>query len=94
MSVPARPNFWKPLVIAAALAFVYASVLAKLGYDWWTDENYSHGLLIPFIIGYLLWTERDGLRRLPQRASMLWGGAAIACALLMLLAGTAGCLIV
>jgi exosortase len=90
MSAPARPNFWKPLVIAAALAFVYASVLVKLGYDWWTDENYSHGLLIPFIIGYLLWIERDRFRRLPHRASTLWGAAAIACALLMLWAGTAG----
>lgn len=90
MSAPARPNLWKPLTIVAALAFVYASVLTKLGYDWWTDENYSHGLLIPFIIGYLLWSERDGFRRTPQRASTLWGGAAIACAVLMLWAGTAG----
>jgi exosortase len=90
MSAPARPNLWKPLTIVAALAFVYASVLAKLGYDWWTDENYSHGLLIPFIIGYLLWSVRDGFRRTPQSASTLWGGAAIACAVLMLWAGVAG----
>ncbi len=90
MSAPASRNLWKPVAIVAALAFVYAAVLAKLGYDWWTDENYSHGLLIPFVIGYLLWTERESLRRLPQHASTLWGAAAIACALLMLWAGTAG----
>lgn len=90
MSVPASGNLWKPLTIAAALAFVYASVLAKLGHDWWTDENYSHGLLIPFIVGYILWTEAPRLRRAPQRASLIWGVSMIACALFALWAGTVG----
>ena len=90
MSVSASQNFWKPLAIAAALAFVYASVLVKLGHDWWMDENYSHGLLIPFIIGYILWLEAPRMGRAPQRASSVWGGAAIACALFALWAGTVG----
>lgn len=90
MSVPAPGVLWKPIIMAAALAFVYASVLAKLGYDWWTDENYSHGLLIPVIIAYILWTEAPRLRRAPQRASLLWGGGMIACALFALWAGTVG----
>lgn len=90
MSATFPRNLWKPLAITAALGFVYAAVLAKLGYDWWTDENYSHGLLIPIIIGYILWTERESLRRAPQRASLWWGGAAITCALLALWAGTVG----
>jgi exosortase len=76
--------------MAAALAFVYASVLAKLGHDWWTDENYSHGLLIPFIIGYILWMELPRLRRAPKLPSLVWGGAIIACALFALWAGTVG----
>jgi exosortase len=76
--------------MTAALAFVYASVLMKLGRDWWTDENYSHGLLIPFIIGYILWTDAPRLRRASQRSHFIWGGALIACALLALWAGTVG----
>jgi exosortase len=76
--------------MAAALAFVYASVLMKLGRDWWTDENYSHGLLIPFIIGYILWTEAPRLRRASQHSHFVWGGAIIVCALLALWAGTVG----
>ena len=90
MSVATPLQLWKPLAIAAALAFLYWTVLAKLGHDWWTDENYSHGLLIPLIIGYLLWTERERLSRAAERPSVLWGGAAIAFALLALWAGTAG----
>lgn len=90
MSALAPRHLWKPVAITAALVFVYASVLSKLGYDWWEDENYSHGLLIPFIIGYILWSERDRLRRVPVNPSPWLGGAAVLCALLALWAGTAG----
>ena len=83
-------RLWKPLALAAAVLFVYATVLVKLGGQWWVDENYSHGLLMPFIIGYILWSERERLARAAIRPSLLWGGALVVCALLMLWAGTAG----
>ncbi len=83
-------TFWKPLVIALALAFLYATVLSKLGRDWWTDENYSHGLLVPFVIGYIVWLEFDKLKRIPQNASFLIGGGIILFSLLMLLGGILG----
>jgi exosortase len=64
--------------------------LSKLAYTWWNDENYSHGLLIPFIIAYILWTQRERLARESTRPSTLWGGAAVLLALMALWAGTAG----
>ncbi len=81
---------WKTFAVAAALSFLYASVLAKLGHNWWVDENYSHGLLIPFIIGYILWLERPRLSRAAGQPQLWLGGAFILCALLGLWAGTAG----
>ncbi|HEX8708610.1 MAG TPA: exosortase [Pyrinomonadaceae bacterium] len=90
MSALSLRNLWKPLTLAAVLAFVYSSMLAKLGYDWWTDENYSHGLLIPFIIGYILWAERDRLGRAAGRPALAWGGLMVVLAMLALWAGTAG----
>jgi exosortase len=90
MSVPASKYIWRVLAISSALIFAYATVLAKLGHDWWTDENYSHGLLIPFVIGYILWSQRDRLARQPIRPSLLWGGAVVVFALIGLWAGTAG----
>ena len=30
-------NPWKPAVVAAAIGFAYATVLAKLGRQWWDD---------------------------------------------------------
>jgi exosortase len=90
MSVSIPRNVWKPALIAAALAFVYFNVLRSLGYDWWTDENYSHGLLIPLIIGYILWADRERLGREPSRPSLLWGGLVVVFAMLCLWVGTAG----
>ena len=90
MSVPATKKLWQGLAIGFAIAFAYATVLAKLGRDWWNDENYSHGLLIPLIIGYILWIQRDKLARVPVNSSVLWGGAAILFASFALWAGVAG----
>lgn len=82
--------WWKPLAIGVALAFTYRTTLAKLGNDWWSDENYSHGLLIPFVIGYILWVERERLADSARRPAILSGAAVIALALLLLFTGTAG----
>ena len=90
MSVIAGKHLWRVLAVSSALIFVYATVLAKLGHDWWTDENYSHGLLIPFVIGYILWAERDWLAKAEARPSFAWGTAIILAGLLGLWAGTAG----
>lgn len=90
MSVAIQEKFYKPVAIAAALAFVYFAVLMKLSRDWWTDENYSHGLLVPFIIGFIVWQERKRFTE-QQRTSALWTGVVcVSFALLALWAGTAG----
>ena len=90
MSVAASKYLWRALPLIVAISFAYATVFAKLSRDWWNDENYSHGLLIPFIIGYILWLQRDKLAAVPIRPAVLWGGLAIVCALFALWAGVAG----
>lgn len=83
-------NLWKPLIIALALAFLYAMVLLKLGRDWWQDENYSHGFLVPFVIGWIIWFEFDSLKNIRKNPSIWLGGGLILLALGMLLGGTLG----
>ncbi|HXQ71815.1 MAG TPA: exosortase/archaeosortase family protein [Pyrinomonadaceae bacterium] len=90
MSVPATRHYWRAFAIAFAILFTYAAVLAKLSRDWWTDENYSHGLLVPFIIGYILWLQRDKFATEPARPSVLLGGLAVAFSLFALWTGVAG----
>ena len=89
MSVAAQ-KFYQPVAIAAALAFLYFTVILKLGNDWWHDENYSHGLLIPFIIGFILWQERRRFNEPDPRPALWFGAIGIGISLLALWAGTAG----
>jgi exosortase len=90
MSVPTSKYLWRVLAISIAIVFAYATVLIKLGNQLWVDENYSHGLLIPFIIAYILWARRERLASEPARPSVLLGGAVVLFALFALWAGTAG----
>src|SRR5882762_2072458 len=80
----------KAAAVAAAFAFLYASVLAKLGRDWWSDENYSHGLLVPFVIALIVWKQWDDLAKLTKNAAAWLGSIVIAFAILLLFAGTLG----
>ena len=88
--IPAFKHLWRILAISSALVFVYATVLVKLGRDWWTDENYSHGLLIPFVIAYIVWSQRERFAREAQQPATIMGLTAVLAALFALWAGTAG----
>src|ERR1051326_7325552 len=92
MSVPAAAtrHYWRAFAIISAILFTYAAVLVKLSRDWWFDENYSHGLLVPFIIGFIIWSQRDKFAAQPARPSVLLGGLAVLFALCALWTGVAG----
>src|SRR5260370_23189506 len=90
MSVAFQRKFYQPLAMAAALAFVFFTVLLKLGRDWWSDENYSHGLLVPFVILYIVWHERKRLAAAQIQPHVWLGVAGVAVSLVMLWAGVAG----
>lgn len=90
MSVLATKRYWRALAIISAILFTYAAVLVKLSINWWSDENYSHGLLVPVIIGYILWLQRDKLAAEPARPSPWLGGITVGLALFALWIGVAG----
>ncbi len=85
-----RQNLIPFLVVAAAFGFLYAAVMMKLGVDWWSDENYSHGLLVPFVIGVIVWREWDSIKAAAGRGSIFVGGGMVGLAVLLLIAGTLG----
>jgi len=90
MSVSATKYYWRAFAIISAILFTYAAVLVKLSSNWWSDENYSHGLLVPIIIGYILWLERDKIAAEPARPGTVLGGSTVAVALFSLWIGVAG----
>jgi exosortase len=84
-----RTPLWQLAVLTAALLWLYAPVLYRLIAQWVHDPNYSHGFFVPAFSLYVVWQERDRLRRLPRRPS--WYGLLIlAIAVVVLTAGTLG----
>src|SRR5437868_7079278 len=83
-------KFFPPVAIAIALAFLYFTVIVKLANDWWHDENYSHGILIPFVIAFILWQERKSFVDSKSAPSTWLGAIGIGVSLCALWAGTAG----
>ncbi|HQR36096.1 MAG TPA: VPLPA-CTERM-specific exosortase XrtD [Blastocatellia bacterium] len=78
------------ILLALAWLAVYHDVLRRLVDDWRVDENYSHGFLIPLISAYAIWAKREKLLALPTNPRWLAGGALMALAALLLLAGVMG----
>lgn len=53
------------LACLACLAFAYWRVVPDMVMDWYLDENYSHGFLVPLLAGYFIYLDRERLAREP-----------------------------
>lgn len=63
-------------VLAVLLVFaLYDHGLNRMVNYWFTREEYSHGVLIPFITAFLIWQKRDVLERIPFDGS--WAGVVV-----------------
>lgn len=78
-------------LLLLAAAALYAGVVTAMVQDWYVDENYSHGFLIPLISGYLLWTKKAELREAAGRGTgSAWGLTLVVAGLGLLIVGRAG----
>jgi exosortase D (VPLPA-CTERM-specific) len=59
-------------VLIALLVRIYWSGLQQMVHQWLSDETYGHGLLVPFITGYLIWRARHRVGAAPV-AQQWWG---------------------
>ena len=50
------------LVLVGLLALMYADVLVRLQQQWYDEADYSHGFLVPIVVGYLVWERWERLR--------------------------------
>ena len=71
------------------LLFCYIQILYRMGRDWAVDPNYSHGFIIPFISGYLVWKRKDLLTTTAVHPSG-WGLPVLLGGLFLLVVGKAG----
>ncbi|MBN2020374.1 MAG: exosortase [Sedimentisphaerales bacterium] len=59
-------------VIAAVFVWSYWPGIVDLCSIWRRSDEYSSGILVPFLAGYILWSRRDKLRTISIRPA-LWG---------------------
>jgi exosortase A len=85
----ARNLYLAVAAFAASLALLYWPVFTKLVSDWATDDNYSHGFLIPPLAAYLVWERWDRLKATPCSPAKA-GLIVIAGSFVVLLAGSLG----
>ncbi len=82
---------WQPVLalalLASLVAWLYYPVLRHLAWQWWDDENYSHGFLIPLMSAYFVWERREQLGKL-GKAPSLFGLAILAAGVGLLLLGS------
>jgi exosortase len=81
-----RPAAAAGLLVAAATAWAFWPTLTQLFDKWLHNPQYSHGLLVPLFVGWLLWSRRD---RFPagDRPALLLGGLFLAAGAACRLAG-------
>ena len=75
--LPGFAGTWRGLAVpgllfAGLLTLLYWTVAVSLVQQWWTDDNYSHGFLVPLFSGYLVWQRRGELSATRVRGH--WSG--------------------
>ncbi|WP_319525826.1 exosortase/archaeosortase family protein [uncultured Desulfosarcina sp.] len=76
-------------MLVTAFGYLYAHTIAKLVNDWKTDDNFSHGFLIPLICAFMVWQKKNTLAGMKIGSSLI-GIAIILIAMSMHLAGNIG----
>lgn len=87
-----KPSPWllgQIVLLAGCFLSFFHPTIVDLANDWSTNDNYSHGYLIPFITGYMLWKKREELAAIPP-APTWWGLVFLAGAILLHVAGNIG----
>ena len=58
-------------IIFVLIVILYLQPIKELIYDWYNDDNYSHGFLIPIISVYFIWQKRLSLVNIARKKSNL-----------------------
>jgi exosortase D (VPLPA-CTERM-specific) len=80
---------WQAAVLLLLIAWLYASILARLFLQWIHDPNFSHGIFVPLFALFVLWQDRKKLVTIASAPS--WSGLPlVVVSLLVLVLGVLG----
>src|SRR5579871_1054089 len=74
-------------LVLGCLLWAFWSTLTDLAHVWRTNDQYSHGFLVPGFALFLLWVRRDKLDREAIRPGLILGGLLLALGIGLRLAG-------
>lgn len=58
------------IIVSGVVGFTFYKGFDFIFYMWFNKEEYSHGVLIPFISAFLIWQRKDVLERMPFTGSV------------------------
>jgi len=64
-------GFWPVALTMLGLCGFYFPLVVSLPQLWLNDDHYSHGFLIPFFAGYVIWKWWPDLRNIPVKVGMI-----------------------
>ena len=88
----AGPNMVRRFILicsVAVMAALYFQIFRGLILQWLNDSNFSHGLIVPFFCGWIVWRNRKELAAIPLKPSS-FGLVAIILAIVLLTVGNFG----
>lgn len=66
-----KATWFAGIIIVAAFLWSYWPCIIDLWNIWMRSDEYSSGLLVPFLAGYILWSRREQLKDVPIKPSLL-----------------------
>jgi len=82
-------RYWIVTLTALALLISYLPILHGMFDQWSTDEDMSHGFVVPFVVLWIVWRERSRWSTLRPRPSA-WGAVLLIGAAALAIAGAMG----
>jgi exosortase len=76
-------------ILVSSFLILFNQTITELIADWSNSDNYSHGFLIPFIAGYMIWQKREELSQIAVNKNN-WGLLIIAAGMVLHIMGNIG----
>ena len=66
--------------VLIALFWSYWPAISELILVWRRSDEYSSGMLVPFLAAYVIWSRREEICSFSLRPALLWGAGVLLCA--------------
>ncbi|MFC1652572.1 exosortase, partial [Planctomycetota bacterium] len=68
-------------ILLAVFCWSYAEVIQGVWGIWMRSDEYSSGLLVPFLAAYVIWSRREDLAEVQIQPALMWGSLVLLMAL-------------